>query len=298
MKDRNEFYRLAIKAVAGCQQYEADLALTRCTAAMLAPLLLTAQTQCAAFDASRGGKQAAFTTLHNQRIPTDDFVKRTRDYLSGILGSVWKPVWAQVGWTNNTLALPERDSDRLRVLGGIKNYFTTNPAHENAATFLTAAQADTLKTALGAAMTTVTDCKRDSRTKRDDRDTAESALEEKLAVLRAELDLALDPLDPRWLEFIDRIPGDPRVPEPVAQVSATVQPGVIALDWPDAARATRYRVLKLVGAAANWEVADTVEESQAQLTGIPAGTTVKLQIVPLNGVGEGAASAVVQLQAA
>jgi hypothetical protein len=45
-------------------------------------------------------------------------------------------------------------------------------------------------------------------------------------------------------------------------------------------------------------VAETVDESEAELTGLPAGALVKLQIVPLNAVGEGAPSEVIELQAA
>lgn len=105
---------------------------------------------------------------------------------------------------------------------------------------------------------------------------------------------------PRWLKFFDRIPGDPRVPEKVQQVTATAQPGgVMSLDWPDAPRAARYRVLKqIVGTDAELVVVDTVTDSDAELTDVPSGATVKLHIVPLNGVGAGAPSEVIMLQAA
>ena len=72
-------------------------------------------------------------------------------------------------------------------------------------------------------------------------------LDEKISDLRSELDSVLQPTDPRWLKFFDRIPGDPRVPEKVEEVTATAQPGgIIDLDWSDTARAARYRVLKQV----------------------------------------------------
>ena len=45
-------------------------------------------------------------------------------------------------------------------------------------------------------------------------------------------------------------------------------------------------------------LADTVEDSSARLTDVPVGAIVKLQIVPLNEVGEGAPSEVIHLQAA
>lgn len=108
------------------------------------------------------------------------------------------------------------------------------------------------------------------------------------------------PTDTRWLEFIDRIPGDPRAPEQVQEVSATAQPGgTIMLDWPDATRATRYKVLKqVVGVDAEpvWFI--TVDDSNAQVTDLPTGTTMKLQIVATNAVGDAPASEIIQLQAA
>ena len=45
-------------------------------------------------------------------------------------------------------------------------------------------------------------------------------------------------------------------------------------------------------------MAGTVDDSQAEIADVPAGATVKLQIVPLNGVGAGGASEVIELQAA
>ena len=42
----------------------------------------------------------------------------------------------------------------------------------------------------------------------------------------------------------------------------------------------------------------TVDDSDVQVTGLPVGATVKLQIVATNSVGDAPASEVVQLQAA
>lgn len=139
-----------------------------------------------------------------------------------------------------------------------------------------------------------------ARTRRDARDAAIKLLDKKISALRNELESVLDPLDTRWLKFFDRIPGDQRVPEPVEEFVATTQPGsIINLDWEDATRAARYRVLKqVVGTDAEFVVAETVDESEAQLTDVPAGATVKLQIVPVNGVGSGVPSDVIELQAA
>jgi hypothetical protein len=110
----------------------------------------------------------------------------------------------------------------------------------------------------------------------------------------------LAPEDPRWLKFYDRIPGDPRAPEKVVNVTATAQPsGIISVDWPDTPRAARYRVLRqVVGMEVDFVVAETVEDSDARLRNVPSGATVKLQIVPVNASGPGEASDAIELQAA
>ena len=102
------------------------------------------------------------------------------------------------------------------------------------------------------------------------------------------------------MKFIDRIPGDPRVPEQVDEVTAETQPGgIITLDWEDATRAARYKVLKqVIGVDVEPVLFTTVDGSDVQITGVPSGATVRLQIVATNSVGDAPASEVIQLQAA
>lgn len=53
-----------------------------------------------------------------------------------------------------------------------------------------------------------------------------------------------------------------------------------------------------MGEDAELVLALTVEDSDAQLIDVPAGATVRAQVVASNGVGDAPASEVVQLQAA
>ena len=198
------------------------------------------------------------------------------------------------------LALPKTDAGRCQMLDKVKQYFTANPGRENAQDQFTAAKADALYTALSNAVAAIDDSKIGSRTARDTRDTAQKGLKTKLQELRSELKTVLDLKDPRWLKFIDRIPGDPRAPEQVTEVTATAQPGgLILIDWPDATRAARYKVFKqIVGVDPTPLVVATVEDSDAQITGVPSGATVELKVVASNAVGDAPASAPIQLQAA
>jgi len=102
------------------------------------------------------------------------------------------------------------------------------------------------------------------------------------------------------LKFVNRIPGDPRAPETVEEVAASAEPGgIIRLDWPDTARAARYKLFKqVVGVDEAPVLAATVADSDAELAGFTTGTTVQLTVVATNAVGDAPASQVIQLQAA
>lgn len=243
---------------------------------------------------ARKSKRDAFRDLGEGRVPADLYIEKSRDYLKAILGSSWNESWPLAGFNRPTLALPESDEDRLAALTGIKAYFTNNPDNESVKLKLTAALADG---ALGAFTTVVNggrNCRIHQLTRREARDEANSALEDKLHILWTELEAVLPAKDVRWLKFIDR------VPEPVESIEAEAQPGgIIVLDWPEASRADHYKVYKqVVGVDAEPVLAATVNDSDAELTDLPPGARVKIQVVATNGAGDSAASAVIELQAA
>lgn len=300
MDNRNEFYRIAHLSQAGLTELGATLAVAHCTVPEITGLITTAEQKSAQYDAVRHGKRQAFVTLRSVRVDARTYIEKARNHLTAYFGTSWNESWAQIGFADQELKLPATDARRQRILAAMRTYFSAHLTHENTTLSITALEAEVRLGALNAAMATARDCRVQQRTKRDERDTAEEALHDKLQVLRAELDAVLTPTDPRWLNFIDRIPGDPRTPEPVDEVTAQAQPGgIITLDWEDSTRAARYKVLKqVVGVDAELVLALTVDDSDAELTGLPAGATVKLQIVATNAVGDAPPSAVIQLQAA
>ncbi len=300
MNDYETYFKNGEKILRGLTSLGAALNLRYVTKAIYEPVFLDAKNKAAAFDTARQGKAGAYIALRAQRGEPAEFLRSVRNHLTGPLGDTWSAQWAPLGFINGSLKLPRTDAGRCQMLAKVQAYFGDHPEHENAAEDYTAAQAEALCGPLTAAVNTVDDCKFDARAKRDVRDAAIKLLDKKISSLRKELENVLDPADPRWLKFFDRIPGDPRVPERVEEVTATALPGgVITVDWPEAPRAARYRVLKqVVGTDTDFVLAATVDDSEAELTGVPAGATVKLQIVPVNGTGTGAASEVITLQAA
>ena len=72
----------------------------------------------------------------------------------------------------------------------------------------------------------------------------------------------------------------PSPPPPVA-------PGTLLADWADARRATRYRVwIQVLTVDADFRAVATVTDSDATLTGLPSGKTVKVRITAANDAGE------------
>ena len=299
MSDYKTYIDDGARVLRGLTALAGPLNLTHLTKAIYEPIFLDFKARHLAYGQARHSQTNSYITLREKRATADEFLLNGRGYLKGFLGETWSPLWAPLGFINGSLALPDTDVDRCALLENVKTYFTNHPAHENAAREYTAAKAEALCAPLTDARTNVEHCKFDSRTKSDARKTAKALLDEKISDLRGELELVLGPTDPRWLKFFDRIPGDLRAPEKVEDVTATARPGgIIVLDWPDAARAARYRVLKqVVGVDAAMVVAETVDESAAQLTA-PTGATVRLQIVATNSVGDAPASEAVELRAA
>ena len=298
--DYDTFFLDAERPVAGLQALETSLNLHHVTKATYEPVFQNAKAKHHAFNNARYAKSAAYESLFAARAAVDAYLVNVRNYLTGFLGASWSPQWAPLGFVAGSLALPTTDAGRCAVLGNVAVYFDEHPTHENAAMNYTDSHAGGLCTPLLNAMSNVEACKQDVRTKRDARDAAIAALDKKISNLRRELEIVLEPTDPRWLQFFDRIPGDPRVPERVEELVATAHSGgVIALDWEDVSRAARYQVFKqVVGTDADFVLAETVLASEAEIDDVPSGALVKLKVVPVNATGEGAASDIVQLNAA
>ncbi len=294
------FYQSADKSLVGLTELVVPLGVAHCSVAALTTLITDSKQARLDYKNAQHGKQQAFDALRKARSTVDPFIRRTRDYLVGVLGPVWNAGWSVVGFASRSLALPDTDAHRITVLQLTRDYFTANAAKQASQLNVTAAEATAQLAAFSAAKAAAEACRFDQRSKRDLRDTAEVALDKKLRCLWTELGSILDPLDPRWLKFIDRVPGDLRVPDAVEEVSAEAQPGgIITVDWEDATRAARYKVLKqVIGVDVEPVLFTTVDGSDAQITGVPSGATVKLQIVATNAVGDAPASEVIQLQAA
>jgi len=161
---------------------------------------------------------------------------------------------------------------------------------------VTAARAGELFAALSAARSAVNQGLTDIGQKKAIRDAAEKALRTRLRGLIAELGQLLPDDDPRWYAFGLNPPAAPDTPEiPDGLVLTHGEPGTLLADWADAPRAQRYRVWKqVVGVDEDFVAALTVNDSDATLTGLPSGTTVRIRVTAVDDAGESGAGEVVE----
>ena len=112
-----------------------------------------------------------------------------------------------------------------------------------------------------------------------------------------ELSQLLEDDDPRWLAFGFNMPGSPETPD--SAEGLVVTPGTDGdafADWNDAARALRYQVeIQIVGVDADFRRVKTVTDSDATITGLPTGPTIRVRIISVNDAGSALPSDVVEV---
>ena len=212
------------------------------------------------------------------------------------------PLWAATGFPDNSLAVPTKQDARLALCGTLKAYFTANPTRQNtdARVNVTAARAEALRAALETARNTFKTRQETNLKAKTARDLAVTALRAEMTGLLGELDDLLAADDSRWLAFGAPLPGTDHVPDrPEHLVLTAGAPGEVNADWADTARAERYHVeAQIVGVDAEFQRLLTRGESDATLTGLPAGQTVKVRILAVNAVGPSAPGEVVEIKVA
>ena len=162
---------------------------------------------------------------------------------------------------------------------------------------MTAAQAATLHTTVSDARTALDQKVTEAGQAKSARDTAEANLRKRLRGVITELDTLLGPDDPLWHAFGLNRPADESTPEAPSFTTATPGgAGILHVDWDDALRADHYRVwIFIVGTDSDFHAEETVTDSDATLSGLPSGSTVRVRVTSVNGAGESAPGPVVEV---
>lgn len=226
------------------------------------------------------------------------FIAAASNVLSVHLGTQYSAAWDPTGFPNQSTRVPTTMAERQELLTQLQAYFTGHAAQEAASLGVTAAIAGTLFTALSDARSAANAAVVLTGQKKALRDTAVSTLRTTESGLIAELGLLLPDLDPRWNAFGLVEPGGSDLcPPPENLVLTPSVPGTVLADWSDTPRAVRYRVwVQIVGVDPDFVPFVTVNDSDATLSGLTTGQTIKVRVTAINADDdEGPPSAEVQI---
>jgi hypothetical protein len=212
------------------------------------------------------------------------------------LGRRYSVAWKNLGFLNNTLALPRTMCGRVGQVRAIQHYLEAHPELEIPAV-LTAAIAEEIYTLgvttmsdLGIAQTTL-------RQKIALRNAALSKLDKRTRNTFQELRMFLPANDPRWLEFGFNIPDDKSIP--AAPTGLKAQPsreGSVSASWEAPVNSDRFRIYsKVLGRDEQFGAVDSTTETTFYLTGLPSGSRVQIYVTAINKAGESVASEIVEV---
>jgi hypothetical protein len=209
--------------------------------------------------------------------------------LKPVLGTTWNSQWNAAGFTGGSLQVPANPMTQLQQL---RAYYIANPAREVAnvnGIACTAAACETSAQAISTAQSASNQSNTDAGTAQTNLENGIAAGRSRMTGLRGELSQLIEDDDERWYAFGFDRPSDPNTPEIPENVTATPGApgsGSLFINFDDARRAMGYRV-KVVNTAGNAQLASVlVQDSEAMITGLPAGATVNITVTARNEAGE------------
>jgi hypothetical protein len=214
------------------------------------------------------------------------------------LGNKWNAAWQEAGFAANSLQVPVNP---VFVLQHLHSFYLAHADYEVKG--LTPDISCTASACAGAVQA-IADAQVASNRSNFDTGEARNRLEQgvkaarmRLSGLREELVRLIADDDHRWYAFgFDRPShvGSPETPENVAVTPGAAGSGLVFVDWDDARRADSYR-LRATDADGNVLAEVLPQDSEAKLTGLPAGSTVALTVTARNAAGESPASDAVEV---
>src|SRR5436853_2454384 len=241
-KKRDRLFAKAEDMAMGLHNHGAAIGVMHITEAALNTLLADARAADNVFQGARTLKRTALQTRRALDKSSRAFMVTARDVIKPNLGQSWSQPWTEVGFLNNSLAIPGTLAERITLLMSLKLYFTAHSAHENEPAGATADAALVKHTLLHDANATVNACSVDIGTKKTARDEATQALRDAMIDLMADVRQLLAGDDPRWSAFGLNMPdavGLPEAPENLVVTGGA--PGHLFGTWDSAALADRYR---------------------------------------------------------
>lgn len=294
---KDVFFAQAEDMYDGLVRYGSDLDQVSITDSVLRNAILTAEAAVRGFDEARAARRAAVVAQTAADDAGKRFIRAARNVIAVQYGELYSETWAPTGFPNQSTSIPTTMAERQTLLRALQNFFANHGAFENAPMGVTAVQAGILFNGLSDARSLVNNCYDISNASKAERDAKLGDLRRKMLRLIQELELSLAADDPRWYSFGLTPPAAPETPEMVEEVVLTIGgSGIVLASWTNPPRAGRYRVLKqIVGVDAEFVTVETVYDTQFTFTGLPAGKTLRVQIVSANEAGTGDPSETVEI---
>ena len=291
-----QLFALAEDMADGLHDHQAAIGIKQNLEAVFRPELDAAKTAESNYAASKGAKDTLSTNLRIADSNARALIKATRAVLAQSLGEIWSAAWEPTGFPNQSTAVPGTQEERLSLCASLKDYFTANAAKENAPLGVTAANSDAKFAALSNARNEFNNGASQCTAKKQLRDAAVVTLKARMRGLTGELGQLLDDDSALWDAFGLNTPGASSTPDvPEALVVTPGVAGTLFIDWADARRAARYRVwIQVMTVDADFRAAATVTDSDATVSGLPGGKTVRVRVTAANDAGESQASATVE----
>lgn len=218
---------------------------------------------------------------------------RCRLRLVALFGVGFSSNWEAVGFPDKSTMVPEVFAKRLDLLEQLRLYFTDHPEHESRSMQATAANCAGMHGVLTQARSAVNQAEVRLRQAVIAKDEALVQLRRRMRGLIRELDMVMEPDDPRWKVFGLNIPASGTSPEPVSQVKAEVLgQGRVLLTWPAAPHATRYQVQMREMGHTEFAPLATVHEPEWLLEKDGLGGFIEVRVIAANEVEEVAPSPV------
>lgn len=292
----DELTSLSEDCADGAQQLEVTIGLMQNKEANIRADLLDLTTKRGAYDALVGLNQSKESAVTTARSNARAGLTAARDRLKQIFGNEPGEAWQAAGWPDNSTAVPATSEKLLPLLNSVKIYLTNNAGQEIPALGVTAANMNTLHTALSNAVS-ARNLHADTRgTAKDARDASANKMRLRLRGLIGELEQLIDPLSPHWLTFGLKRPGAPDSPDAVTGTQAIPLGGAkLRVKCNAAPRAEYYQIwIQIVGADPELHLVESPTEPDKILENLPVGATVKAQMRAVNETGPGPFGAEVQ----
>ena len=286
----------AQKWAAGITLHTPSLLLVRFPASSLNSLLGNARQTELVYQTSRSFTLAVSNALMVSRETAVSYIEKARTTLKPYLGERWSTAWAQAGFPKGTLKIPASNNlGVVQIARTLQSYLLANSAQQNTLNGVTAAASGALVTGLDSGMNALSNARSQQNAKRLIREASHKDLSAFLRDSRKEVESAIKPNDPRWMDFIEKTPGVLHAPEAVsALVAEPGVPGHVRLSFLSSLRAEAYGVYVSHGEGQPFAHVATVHDTVADLSLTP-GANVRIRVKASNAAGQSAPSPIAEV---